>query len=99
MKDEITIKIRIRIKSCAALLALFALILPGCSDDRQNSAPVQSRFFSRVQIIGTRGAGFGEFNKPRSVAVDAHDNLYVVDMTGRVQKFSPDGVCLAFWQM
>jgi DNA-binding beta-propeller fold protein YncE len=31
--------------------------------------------------------------------VDARDNLYVVDMTARVQKFSPDGVFLLGWQM
>jgi sugar lactone lactonase YvrE len=41
----------------------------------------------------------GQLNKPRSVAVDAADNLYVVDMTGRVQKFSPQGTYLAYWQM
>jgi DNA-binding beta-propeller fold protein YncE len=71
----------------------------GCSPEEQRSAPVQSKFFSRVRIIGTRGTGIGEFNKPRSVAVDALDNLYVVDMTGRVQKFSPEGVYLLNWQM
>jgi DNA-binding beta-propeller fold protein YncE len=60
---------------------------------------VQSSFFSRAEIIGTRGVGVGELNKPRSVAVDAQDNLYVVDMTGRVQKFSPEGRFLLEWQM
>lgn len=77
------------------LAAAAAILAAGCSDN----AAKTSRFFSSVQIIGTRGAGFGEINKPRSVAVDASDNLYVVDMTGRVQKFSPEGVCLSFWQM
>ena len=87
-------------RSAPLVLAVCAIfLLPGCSDDQRRSAPVQSRFFSRVEIIGTRGAGVGELNKPRSVAVDAKDNLYVVDMTGRVQKFSPEGVCLSFWQM
>jgi DNA-binding beta-propeller fold protein YncE len=49
--------------------------------------------------VGTRGTALGQFNKPRSVAVDDHDNLYVVDMTGRVQKFSSNGVYLTSWQM
>ncbi len=31
--------------------------------------------------------------------MDAQDNLYVVDMTGRVQKFSPNGSYLLSWQM
>ena len=58
-----------------------------------------SQLFSRVQVIGSRGVGVGQLNKPRSVAVDAQDNLYVVDMTGRVQKFSSNGVFLLSWQM
>jgi sugar lactone lactonase YvrE len=49
--------------------------------------------------VGERGTGLGQFQKPRSVAVDREDNLYVVDMTGRVQKFSPAGEFLLFWQM
>jgi len=65
----------------------------------KNIFPVSSGLFSGVQIIGTRGTGAGQLNKPRSVAVDAQDNLYVVDMTGRVQKFSPGGNFLLTWQM
>ncbi len=83
----------------AGALALLGL-LAGCSPaTSSNEAPVESQFFSQVKVIGTRGAGPGEFNKPRSVAVDAQDNLYAVDMTGRVQKFSPNGTFLSFWQM
>ena len=81
-------------------IPLAGLVLTGCAPvTSTNEAPVESKLFSRVKVIGTRGAGLGEFNKPRSVAVDAQDNLYVVDMTGRVQKFSPDGNFLSFWQM
>jgi len=76
-----------------------ALFLPGCAEKTSNLTPIQSRFFSSVQVIGTRGAGLGEFNKPRSVAVDSNDNFYAVDMTGRVQKFSPDGSFLLSWQL
>lgn len=82
------------------LAALGALGLSACAPPPGGSqAPLQSRFFSRVQIIGSRGVGVGELNKPRSVAVDRQDNLYVVDMTGRVQKFSSNGVYLFSWQM
>jgi ABC-type Fe3+ transport system permease subunit/DNA-binding beta-propeller fold protein YncE len=76
------------------------VIATGCAPaTSSNEAPVESKLFSRVQIIGSRGAGLGQFNKPRSVAVDGSDNLYVVDMTGRVQKFSPDGTFISCWQM
>ena len=80
-------------------LALGLLFLSGCAPSSSKTAPVRSRIFSHVEVIGTRGVGPGQFSKPRSVAVDAQDNLYVVDMTGRVQKFSPDGEYLAYWQM
>jgi ABC-type Fe3+ transport system permease subunit/DNA-binding beta-propeller fold protein YncE len=78
----------------------FALTLTGCSPGApSNQAPLHSRLFRAVQIIGSRGVGVGQLNKPRSVAVDTQDNLYVVDMTGRVQKFSSNGVFLLSWQM
>jgi len=84
---------------CAALCVLPLCLLAGCSADDQRSVPIDSKFFSRVEVIGSRGAGVGELNKPRSVAVDAADNLYVVDMTARVQKFSPEGKYVLEWQI
>ena len=78
---------------------LAALVLAGCSRSSSNRAALDSRFFSRAEIVGTRGTAPGQFNKPRSVAVDRDDNLYVVDMTGRVQKFSSNGLFLLSWQM
>ncbi|MEO6183120.1 MAG: hypothetical protein ABIP71_08515, partial [Verrucomicrobiota bacterium] len=77
------------------------LMLAGCFDSKtdQNENPVRSKIFSRVEIIGSRGTGAGQFNKPRSLALDKDDNLFVVDMTGRVQKFTSNGVFLASWQM
>ncbi len=79
-------------------LALF--VLSGCSPSgNRNQASLDSRLFSRAEVIGHRGAGVGEFNKPRSVTVDTQDNIYAVDMTGRVQKFSPGGEFLLSWQM
>ena len=81
-------------------LACMVIALAGCSPaPDSNEAPLQSRFFSRVRIIGSRGVGVGQFNKPRSVAVDAQDNLYVVNMTGRVQKFTANGEYVLSWQM
>jgi sugar lactone lactonase YvrE len=76
-----------------------AVFIAGCDRGDRGNPGFESRFFERVEIIGRRGTGVGEFNKPRSLAVDREDNLYVVDMTGRVQKFSPDGKYLGVWQM
>jgi ABC-type Fe3+ transport system permease subunit len=87
-------------RNAVLTLGASALVLTGCAPaSPSNEAPLQSKLFERVQIIGSRGVGVGELNKPRSVAVDAQDNLYVVDMTGRVQKFSSNGVFQLSWQM
>jgi ABC-type Fe3+ transport system permease subunit/DNA-binding beta-propeller fold protein YncE len=77
----------------------FALSLVGCSQIPEGAVDVKSELFSHVEVLGQRGNGVGEFNKPRSVSVDREDNLYVVDITGRVQKFSPAGKYLLSWQM
>jgi len=79
------------------LVLMILIVLCGC--DRKAATGFESTLFERVEVIGKRGAGVGEFNKPRSLAVDREDNLYVVDLTGRVQKFSPDGKYLLSWQM
>jgi ABC-type Fe3+ transport system permease subunit/DNA-binding beta-propeller fold protein YncE len=82
------------------ILTFFAaLALAGCSQSPENGAELNSQFFSHVEVIGRRGNGAGEFNKPRSLAVDGEDNLYVADMTGRIQKFSASGQYLLSWQM
>jgi ABC-type Fe3+ transport system permease subunit/sugar lactone lactonase YvrE len=84
----------------AGCLAAGGLWLCGCAPEyAPHEAPLRSQLFDRVEIIGTRGAGVGQVNKPRSVAVDPMDNLYVVDMTGRVQKFDSNGVFVLQWQM
>ena len=59
----------------------------------------ESVIFSEVRVIGSRGNAPGRFVKPRSVAVDRADNVYVCDMTGRVQKFDTQGNYLLQWQM
>ena len=61
--------------------------------------PLKSKLFSGVTVLGSRGVSPGQFNKPRSLVCDRDDNLYVMDLTGRVQKFSPDGRYLLQWQM
>ena len=81
-------------------LALGILLAFGCRpDSSENVHRLDSDYFSHVEIWGTRGTALGQFNKPRSLALDREDNLYVVDLTGRVQKFARDGTFLLAWQM
>ena len=81
-----------------AICAIAALLLGGCGFSDGSSA-LGSELFSEAQIIGSRGTGPGQFNKPRSLALDERDNVYVVDLTGRVQKLSPEGEFVLAWQM
>lgn len=83
------------------LAAAFVVLIfsTSCSRIPEGAVEIKSQLFSHVEVLGRRGNGVGEFNKPRSLAVDRLDNLYVVDITGRVQKFSPDGKYLLAWQM
>lgn len=91
------------VRAMARLAVLSVAVLVGNIGCRRDSdpaeAPLNSIFFSAVRVIGTRGVAPGQFNKPRSLVCDRNDNLYVTDMTGRVQKFSPDGRFLLQWQM
>ena len=73
-------------------------LLTACSP-QSASTNLPSRLFDHAELIGSRGTGLGQFTKPRSLALDRDDNLYVVDMTGRVQKFSPRGEMLSSWRM
>lgn len=81
-------------------MASLVFVLLGCRPATKSlSTPLDSKFFSAVQVIGSRGVAPGQFNKPRSLTCDRDDNLYVADITGRIQKFSPDGRFLLQWQM
>jgi DNA-binding beta-propeller fold protein YncE len=85
-----------------ALTCLLWTLASGCSPSStstRNGEALQSRLFSHAEVLGSRGTALGQFLKPRSVAVDRDDRLYVVDMTGRVQKFAPTGEFLLSWQL
>lgn len=76
------------------------LAAAGCSEpDTAKRVPLDSRWFSHAEVIGHRGVGPGQFNKPRSLVCDRDDNLYVADVTGRIQKFDANGRFLLQWQM
>jgi sugar lactone lactonase YvrE len=49
-------------------------------------------------VWGSRGIADGQFEKPRAMAIDAADRLYIVDMTARIQVFDADGHFLRGWQ-
>ena len=79
---------------------VFMLLGVTACDQAGPSVPaLQSRFFERVESVGFKGTGVAQFNKPRSVTVTQNNDVFAVDMTGRVQRFRADGEYLGFWQM
>ncbi len=70
-----------------AVLLVFAA---GCGDGTR--AP-------RVEKVwGRKGISDGRLQKPRAMAIDEKDHLYVIDMTARIQVFDRDGKYLRGWQ-
>jgi DNA-binding beta-propeller fold protein YncE len=49
-------------------------------------------------VWGEHGFGDGEFYRPRAVTIDKDDNLYIVDMTARIQVFTRKGEFLRGWK-
>ena len=48
---------------------------------------------------GQRGISTGRLQKPRALAINDQDEIFVVDMTARIQVFDRDGQYLRGWRM
>ena len=67
------------------------LLLAGCTHSPQAEGTADL-------IWGRAGITDGRLQKPRAVAIDARDQLYIVDMTARIQVFDVDGKFLRGWK-
>lgn len=73
------------------VLPVLILLLVGCrGSDTAHAKP--------DKVWGKRGFGEGRFQKPRAMAIDKNDEVYIVDMTGRIQVFSADGEYRRGWR-
>lgn len=71
---------------------VFAVDTGGVSSDRHHVRVLDGLTGEVLFDIGRRGAGDGELNLPRDIALAPNGNLYVVDGGNfRVQVFGPDG--------
>lgn len=78
----------------AWLLGLLCLALcAGCDE-----LPEGKRFGQLDKVWGRRGISEGRFQKPRAMAIDANDLLYIVDMKASIQVFTTDGEFVRGWQ-
>lgn len=73
------------------LILLLIGFASGCDQQKQTLGQLQ-------QVWGRRGISDGRFQKPRAMAIDRDDRLYIVDMTARIQVLKPDGTFLYTWQ-
>ena len=72
---------------------VYAVDTGGVSSDRHHVRVLDGLTGEHLYDIGRRGAGDGELNLPRDIAMGPNGNLYVVDGGNfRVQVFRPDGV-------
>jgi hypothetical protein len=72
------------------LLIFALLLLPGCYEQGGNIGRLEA-------VWGRLGTSEGRFQKPRAIAIDRHDHLYIVDMTARIQVLTTDGQFLRQW--
>ncbi len=49
-------------------------------------------------IWGQRGVSPGLLQKPRAIAIDGHDQVYLIDKIARIQVFTTDGQFLRGWR-
>jgi DNA-binding beta-propeller fold protein YncE len=79
------------------LLAAAALSVTGC--DENGSAPAPGGGVQGLEAVwGQQGQLPGQLQKPRCIAIDKNDDLYIVDITARVQVFDRQGKYLRGWQ-
>ncbi len=71
--------------------ALLTAAAGGCSGNSAEGSPPDL-------VWGKLGAGDGQFSKPRAIAIDAEDRLYIVDMNARIQVFDVDGKFIRGWR-
>jgi len=76
------------VRTC--LLVILASSVVGCDGNIGEIGDVD-------RVWGRRGPFDGQFLKPRAMAIDLADRIYVVDMTARIQVFDCQGHFLVGW--
>lgn len=70
---------------------LLFLGLPGCIGSANPTATPDA-------VWGRMGFSEGRLTKPRAIAISPQDELYIVDIMGRIQVFDADGTFLRGWR-
>jgi len=78
-------------RAATAVTVLGAMVFAGCTGETSKPNQVE-------RVWGRHGLANGRFHKPRAMAIDENDEIYIVDMTGRVQVFNSEGKFLRVWK-
>lgn len=79
----------------ASMFLVVSFYLTGCG--KTPSLKPESQIY-KPQIWGERGSSPGQFFEPRAMAIAPDGFVYLVDSTGRIQKFTRDGKFVRFWR-
>lgn len=96
---------RARSTSTTAMLLLIAGItsagmFTGCEKTKPAPGSVVARPLDVTLMFGGTGRTSGRFYYPRATAISRDgERLYVVDKTGRIQQFDPDGNAERHWRL
>lgn len=75
-----------------AIVVLLSTTSSGCIDSNSSAGPTPDL------IWGVQGIEPGQLQKPRAIAIDANDQIYLVDMTARIQVYDDQGEYLRGWK-
>ena len=79
-------RLRLAVERVLAVGVLMLVAVCGCE-----SETARPREPEVIGVFGSTGRGRGEFLYPRAIAAAADGTLFVVDKTGRVQRFDAEG--------
>jgi len=80
-------------------IAVALLVLAGCTFGLISLAHSGGPHSKPEFVWGKRGTQPGDFVRPRAIAIDSQDRLYIVDFTASIQVFDRDGTFLGIrWQ-
>ena len=74
-----------------AITTMAMLISAGC-------VPAAGGLSSSVYVWGEKGLDDGRFIKPRAIAINDQDQLFIVDKTSRIEVFDRDGKFIRSWR-
>lgn len=92
LQGATTLSRRCWLHGTAAALSLATASLTGCISALSRSGGILE------DVWGGRGEAKGLFQKPRAITVNSADQLFIVDMTGRIQVFDREGNFQRSWR-